>query len=70
MILSQLVQMNWKALKYISIKSFTLIYEHTLRVPLKAELDGLDISEHGMEAYNGFVQESDMIGSSISSNDS
>jgi ammonium transporter, Amt family len=37
-----------------------------LRVPLKAELDGLDISEHGMEAYNGFVYESDL-GSNINS---
>ena len=32
-----------------------------LRVPEKAELDGLDISEHGMEAYHGFVTESDAL---------
>ena len=38
-----------------------------LRVPLKAEIDGLDISEHGMEAYNGFVYESDLLGSEIDS---
>ena len=36
-----------------------------LRVPFKAELAGLDISEHGMEAYNGFVAETDMTGSNI-----
>jgi len=40
-----------------------------LRVPLKEELDGLDISEHGMEAYNGFVYESEMIGSELNSSD-
>ena len=33
------------------------------------ELDGLDISEHGMEAYNGFVYESEMIGSELNSSD-
>ena len=37
-----------------------------LRVPEKAELDGLDISEHGMEAYHGFVTESDMLGGGTS----
>ena len=35
-----------------------------LRVPEKAELDGLDLSEHGMESYHGFVTESDLIGGS------
>ena len=39
-----------------------------LRVPLKAELAGLDISEHGMEAYNGFVVETELTGSSIHPN--
>ena len=34
-----------------------------LRVPLKDELEGLDISEHGMEAYHGFVYESEIYGS-------
>ena len=34
-----------------------------LRVPLKDELEGLDISEHGMEAYYGFVYESEMYSS-------
>ena len=41
-----------------------------LRVPEKAELDGLDISEHGMEAYHGFVTESDAFsGGSVDSYD-
>lgn len=40
-----------------------------LRVPLKAEIDGLDISEHGMEAYHGFGHQSDMTGSNIHPND-
>ena len=38
-----------------------------LRVPEKAELDGLDITEHGMEGYHGFGQETDTFGSSINS---
>ena len=32
-----------------------------LRVSLKEELQGLDIGEHGMEAYSGFVKESDVM---------
>ena len=32
-----------------------------LRVSLKEELRGLDIGEHGMEAYSGFVKESDVL---------
>ena len=40
-----------------------------LRVPLKAELAGLDISEHGMEAYNGFVAETDLTGNNIHPDD-
>ena len=38
-----------------------------LRVPEKAELDGLDISEHGMEAYHGFVNETEIFSNSINS---
>ncbi|MEY2856710.1 MAG: hypothetical protein RLZZ74_1020, partial [Cyanobacteriota bacterium] len=34
-----------------------------LRVPVKDELVGLDVSEHGMEAYTGFVYESETHGS-------
>ena len=32
-----------------------------LRVGLEEELRGLDIGEHGMEAYSGFVKESDVL---------
>ncbi len=41
-----------------------------IRVHEDEELRGLDISEHGMEAYSGFVKESDVIFSSPSSSDS
>ncbi|MCC0176982.1 ammonium transporter [Waterburya agarophytonicola K14] len=61
----------------LSVGAFTLIFSIAawffiklvfgLRVPEKAELDGLDISEHEMEAYHGFVKESDMFGSSFNS---
>lgn len=37
-----------------------------IRVDEEEELRGLDISEHGMEAYSGFVKESDVIFSSSS----
>jgi Amt family ammonium transporter len=33
---------------------------------MEEEIQGLDIGEHGMEAYSGFVKESDVIGSSVS----
>jgi Amt family ammonium transporter len=36
-----------------------------MRVGIEEEIQGLDIGEHGMEAYSGFVKESDVIGSSI-----
>ncbi|NJK47754.1 ammonium transporter [Candidatus Gracilibacteria bacterium] len=35
-----------------------------LRVSLEEEINGLDIGEHGMEAYSGFVKESDIFGGS------
>ncbi|AFY38609.1 ammonium transporter [[Leptolyngbya] sp. PCC 7376] len=41
-----------------------------IRVEEDEELRGLDISEHGMEAYSGFVKESDVIFSSSASSDS
>ncbi|WP_084176505.1 ammonium transporter [[Limnothrix rosea] IAM M-220] len=41
-----------------------------IRVHQDEELRGLDISEHGMEAYSGFVKESDVIFSSSASSDS
>jgi Amt family ammonium transporter len=36
-----------------------------LRVTLEEEIEGLDIGEHGMEAYSGFVKESDVLGNSF-----
>jgi ammonium transporter, Amt family len=38
-----------------------------LRVSLEEEINGLDIGEHGMEAYSGFVKESDVLSGSRSS---
>ena len=32
-----------------------------IRVDQEDELRGLDISEHGMEAYSGFVKEADVL---------
>ncbi|MEL6788488.1 MAG: ammonium transporter, partial [Cyanobacteria bacterium J06607_15] len=40
-----------------------------LRVDAKDEIEGLDISEHGMEGYNGFVYESDMHGGGLSADE-
>ena len=44
---------------------FWLILKATLgiRVSREEELEGLDISEHGMEAYTGFLQETSSRGS-------
>lgn len=38
-----------------------------LRVSAEEEIHGLDIGEHGMEAYNGFVKESDVLTTSFTS---
>ena len=38
-----------------------------IRVSQEEEISGLDIGEHGMEAYSGFVKESDIFTSNISS---
>ena len=32
-----------------------------IRVSEQEELQGLDIGEHGMEAYSGFVKEADIL---------
>jgi Amt family ammonium transporter len=37
-----------------------------MRVEPEEEFNGLDVGEHGMEAYSGFVKESDLIGRSSS----
>ena len=65
-----------QAIGIISIGLFTVIVSTIFWLALKAtvgirvhpeqEYDGLDISEHGMEAYYGFVKEPDAFGSSIS----
>jgi len=34
-----------------------------IRVTPEEELEGLDVGEHGMEAYSGFVKESDIVAS-------
>lgn len=39
-----------------------------IRVHLEEEIKGLDISEHGMEAYNGFVKEADILSGGFTSN--
>lgn len=38
-----------------------------LRVALEEEINGLDIGEHGMEAYSGFVKEADVLAGSRAS---
>lgn len=39
-----------------------------MRVSLEEEINGLDIGEHGMEAYSGFVKEADIFAGSRGSN--
>ncbi len=61
----------------VAIGGFTVIFSFIvwmvlkvtlgIRVEPEEELRGLDLSEHGMEAYYGFVKEPDIFGSSISS---
>ncbi len=55
----------------LSVGGFTVIFSAIvwgilkvtigIRVHEPAEIQGLDISEHGMEAYSGFVKESDVL---------
>lgn len=64
----------------IAIGAFTLIFSGVvwsilkatigIRVHREEEMQGLDISEHGMEAYSGFVKEADILsgGAGIPSN--
>jgi ammonium transporter, Amt family len=61
----------------VAVAVFTLIFSAVawfaikatvgLRVSEQEEIQGLDIGEHGMEAYSGFVKEADIIGVSGSS---
>ena len=59
----------------VAVGAFTVVFSAVswyliklvfgLRVDVKDEIDGLDITEHGMEAYNGFVYESEHGGNNI-----
>ena len=40
-----------------------------IRVSAEEEIKGLDIGEHGMEAYSGFVKEADVIGGGMPSSE-
>ena len=61
----------------LAIGAFTVIFSAVvwsilkatmgIRVEANEEAMGLDISEHGMEAYAGFMTESDTVGSSEAS---
>jgi ammonium transporter, Amt family len=61
----------------LAVAAFTIIFSSIVWLALKAtvglrvseheEIQGLDIGEHGMEAYSGFVKEADIIGVSSSS---
>ena len=58
----------------LAIGAFTVIFSGIVWFALKAtigirvdeheEIQGLDIGEHGMEAYSGFVKEADIVGAS------
>jgi Amt family ammonium transporter len=60
----------------LAVGAFTLIFSGIawgiikavlgMRVTIEEEIHGLDIGEHGMEAYSGFVKESDVISGSTS----
>ncbi len=55
----------------VAIGAFTLVFSGLvwsllkvtigIRVGPEEEIQGLDIGEHGMEAYSGFVKESDIL---------
>jgi len=57
----------------LSIGGFTVVFSSIvwlllkatlgIRVSVEEEIEGLDIGEHGMEAYSGFVKEADTLGS-------
>ena len=59
------------AMGILTIGGFTVAFSAAVWLVLKAiigirvhpeeEIKGLDISEHGMEAYSGFVKEADLI---------
>lgn len=59
----------------LSVGAFTVIFSGVswyvldkiigIRVSPEEEVNGLDIGEHGMEAYSGFVKEADIVASGI-----
>ena len=61
----------------VAIGAFTVIFSVVawgmikailgMRVTMEEEIEGLDIGEHGMEAYSGFVKESDVLAGGSSS---
>jgi Amt family ammonium transporter len=61
----------------LAIGAFTIIFSAIvwlglkstlgIRVGLEEEVSGLDIGEHGMEAYSGFVKEADILSSGFAS---
>lgn len=66
-------QLGLQLLGILCIGGFTVLfstlvwlglkYSLGLRVSIEEEIHGLDIGEHGMEAYSGFVTESDVLSS-------
>jgi len=67
-------QLGYQLLGILCVGGFTVAFSSIVWLALKAtlglrvhaeeEIHGLDISEHGMEAYSGFVKESDVLTSS------
>jgi Amt family ammonium transporter len=61
----------------LAIAGFTVVFSTVVWLALKAtlgirvspeeEINGLDIGEHGMEAYSGFVKEADILSSGFAS---
>jgi Amt family ammonium transporter len=61
----------------LAVAAFTLVFSIVvwmvlkavfgMRVSLEEEINGLDIGEHGMEAYSGFVKEADVLSGGRSS---
>jgi ammonium transporter, Amt family len=54
-------------LAFSTIVWFALNATLGIRVDIEEEVRGLDIGEHGMEAYSGFVKESDILSGSSAS---
>ena len=71
------VSIGAQILGILSIGAFTVIFSAIawflikatigMRVSESEEIQGLDIGEHGMEAYSGFVKEADIIGAGVPS---